>query len=468
MKLFIYFFLFIFIDFVNLNAQSCKIDVIIADYNEESIILGYYFNKQMFVEDTIPLSNGKYSIENQEPLKQGIYIIYLNSEKFFDILIGEDQTFSISTSANNLLEKLEIKGAKESIAFMDYQKFLRSKQSEAKVIQDELKSTEGEEIKKKLANQLQGFGDEVKQRAKSTIDANPNTFLALFLKGLQEIEVPEMSAPADSANPEKTVQQLRFNYFKAHYFDNIDFQDERLLRTPYFSDKIERYLSQVLVIPDSILIGCHKIIAKSEGNKEMEKYLIQFLFNWANESKTMGMDAVMVDLADAYYLSGKADWVDQEFLAKLKERVDKIKPTLLNKVASDFKMQSFTGEFYKLSEIRAPFTILVFWEPECGHCKKEIPKLNEEVWQKYSNQGIKIVAVYTQHNKEEWEDFITEHALEEWIHVYDPYNQSGYRNNYDIYSTPVIYILDKDKKILAKRLGVEQIPGFLDHHLKNL
>ncbi len=451
------------------QAQTCKIDVTINEFNKDTIILGYYFNKQMFVEDTIPSSSsGKFIIEKKEPLKQGVYIVYLNSDQYFDILIGEDQTFSIKTSANDLLNNLEVKGSKESSSFLDYQKFLRTKQAEAKNIQDQLKATEDESLKNSLTKQLQGFGNEVKDKSSSLINNNPDTFLALFLKGLQEVEVPEMEAPAGSENPEQEVQKLRFNYYKQHYFDNIDLSDERLLRTPYFTDKIDRYLSQVLVIPDTIIIGCHKMIAAAEGNNEMEKYLIQHLFNWANESKTMGMDAVMVDMADAYYLNGRADWVDEEFLTKLQERVDKIKPTLLNKVAKDFKMQSYTGEFHRLSEVRAPFTILVFWEPECGHCKKEIPKLNEEVWKNYADKGIKIVAVYTQHNKEEWEEFITEHALEEWIHLYDPYNQSGFRSNYDIYSTPVIYILDKDKKILAKRLGVEQIPGFLDHYLKNL
>ncbi len=448
-------------------AQSTKIHIDISNHEDSALILGYYFNKQMFVEDTIPRStNGSYIISSEEPLKQGIYIIYLNTESFFDILIGGDQEFSIQSSADNLFEELSIKGSNESEAFLNYQKVLRSKQKEAQSIQERYKASTDE--KKKLGEQLSQMGLDVKAAGTTTIENNPNTFLAVFLKGLQEIEVPEMKDDSNKALSDQEIQQKRFNYYKAHYFDNIDFQDERLLRTPYFTDKIERYLTQTLVIPDSIIIGCHKMIAMASGNEEMEKYLIQYLFNWANESKTMGMDAVMVDLGEAYYLSGKADWVDDEFLAKLRERVDKIKPNLLNKVAADFKMESYTGEYYKLSEIVAPFTILVFWEPECGHCEKEVPKLNEEVWKSYADRGVKIVAVFTQHEKESWEEFISNHQLEEWIHLYDPYNRSGYRNNYDIYSTPVIYILDKDKKILAKRLGVDQIPGFLDHHFKNM
>lgn len=450
-------------------SQSTKIDINISDYNKESIILGYYFDKQMLVEDTIYLTNNsQFSFKREEPLKQGVYIVYLDTENYFDVLIGEDQTFSIHTSANNLLEDLTIKGSKESEAFLDYQLFLKKKQKDAKALQEQLGTTEDPKEKEKIQSELQSFGDEVKQKANTTIKNYPDSFLAAFLKGIQEVEVPEMTADESADDPDKNIRQKRFNYYKNHYFDNIDFSDERYLRTPYFTSKIDNYLNQVLVIPDSIAPGCHNMIDMAEGNYEMEKYLIQHLFNWANDSKTMGMDAVLVDLADSYYLNGKADWVDEEFLKKLNERVIKIRPTLLNEVAADFRMQSYTGEYFRLSEIRAPFTILVFWEPECGHCKKEIPKLNEEVWHKYADKGIKIVAVYTQHEKEEWENFISDHALEEWINLYDPYNQSGFRNNYDIYSTPVIYILDKDKRIIAKRLGVEQIPGFLDHQLNNM
>ncbi|MCU4157681.1 redoxin domain-containing protein [Carboxylicivirga sp. A043] len=452
----------------NIKAQSHTINVKIDGVKDSTLILGYYFNKKMLVKDTTYIQpNGGYTFKGNDKLEEGLYIVYLQDQSYFDLLIGADQQFSVSTSKADLLNNMKISGADESADFLNYQQYLVSKQKEAGPIQNEIKNATDAETKKQLQAKITALTTDVNAKYNELINKHPGSFLQTFLRATQEIEVPQMAAPVGCSNPDSVVQRMRYDYYKAHYFDNFKMDDPRLLRTPFFTTKLDTYFSNVLLqMPDTIIKESHRVIAMANGNYEMEKYLIQHLFNRANESKIMGMDAVMVSLGEAYYLSGRADWVDDEFIKNLQERVDKISPNILGKTAPDFKMQSYTDEYYKLSEIRADITILVFWEPECGHCEKEIPKLNEEVWKKYSNQSIKMVAVYTQWEKEPWVEFIHNHELHEWIHLYDPYNRSNFRNNYDIYSTPVIYILDKDKKILAKRIGAEQIPGFLDHHFK--
>jgi len=298
------------------------------------------------------------------------------------------------------------------------------------------------------------------------IDENTGTLLARFLLMTKDIEIPDFDVPENVANKDSVIQIKKYQYYKKHYFDNVDFNDERLLRTPVFTNKLERYFNNVVIqVPDSLIKEANLVIAKTKDPK-MRRYLIQYLFNMANESKIMGMDKMVVAMAENYYLSGQADWADSTFLTKLQERVTKIKPNLIGNQAPDLLMQSVDGQFYRLSEVRAPITILIFWEPNCGHCKKEVPKLKEEVWDKYRDKGVKIFAVYTQTEKGPWEKFIEEHDLFEWINVYDPYYRSNFRNLYDIYSTPTIYVLDRNKKIIGKRIGVEQLPGFIDYELK--
>ncbi len=463
------FILILFISFgVFANAQSHKIDIDIKNINDSSLILGYYFNKKIFVKDTTYINaKGTYSFEGDEALDEGLYVVYLEDKSYFDLLITKDQSFSVTTSKEDMLQKMRITGSDESAAFLDYQQYLVSKQQEAIKIQEQLKTETDADKKQALQSKFSALTSDVKGKYNDLITKHPNSLLAIFLKATQEVNVPQMTAPEGSSNPDSAVQRMRYDYYKAHYFDNFKMDDPRLLRSPFFTKKLDTYFSNVLLqIPDTIIKESHRVIAMANGNYEMEKYLIQHLFNMANESKIMGMDAVMVNLGETYYLSGHADWVNEEFIKSLNERVTKLKPNLLGNTAPDFKMQSYNEEFFRLSEINAELTILVFWEPECGHCGKEIPKLNEDVWKKYADQSIQIVAVYTQWEKEPWVEFIHEHELGEWIHLYDPYNRSNFRNNYDIYSTPVIYILDKDKKILAKRIGVDQISGFLDHHFK--
>jgi thiol-disulfide isomerase/thioredoxin len=130
-------------------------------------------------------------------------------------------------------------------------------------------------------------------------------------------------------------------------------------------------------------------------------------------------------------------------------------------------MESIEGQIYSLNELNAEITIVAFFEPSCGHCKKEIPKLYRQVFEPYRSKGVQVFAVYTLADREEWTNFINEHELYDWINVYDPYHQTHFRDYYDIKSTPTIFILDREKKIIAKKLDVDQMPGFLDYVLSN-
>ena len=73
-----------------------------------------------------------------------------------------------------------------------------------------------------------------------------------------------------------------------------------------------------------------------------------------------------------------------------------------------------------------------------------------------------MVGVKTEGTREEWLQFINEHHLSGWVHGTDPQAATNYRRLYDVYSTPMIYLLDDKKKIVAKKLGVEQLQEFLD------
>ncbi len=65
--------------------------------------------------------------------------------------------------------------------------------------------------------------------------------------------------------------------------------------------------------------------------------------------------------------------------------------------------------------------------------------------------------------QDQWQQFIKEHHLGDWINAWDPDHSTDYRRLYDVYMTPVVYLLDDHKKILAKQLDVKQLSDFLDH-----
>ena len=75
-------------------------------------------------------------------------------------------------------------------------------------------------------------------------------------------------------------------------------------------------------------------------------------------------------------------------------------------------------------------------------------------------KDVKVFSVYTQHEYEKYRKYIIENKLD-WINVYDGVHINNIKEKYDIYSTPVIYVLDKNKRIKAKRIGTEQVKDII-------
>ncbi|HKK62143.1 MAG TPA: hypothetical protein VJ951_06270, partial [Bacteroidales bacterium] len=63
--------------------------------------------------------------------------------------------------------------------------------------------------------------------------------------------------------------------------------------------------------------------------------------------------------------------------------------------------------------------------------------------------------------KVKWIDFLQEHQLSEWINCWSPYS-NDFREKYNLKSFPQMFLLDEDKKIVAKRLSPEQVDDILD------
>ena len=137
----------------------------------------------------------------------------------------------------------------------------------------------------------------------------------------------------------------------------------------------------------------------------------------------------------------------------------------------------------KMYDVDAKYTVLIFFAPDCGHCKKELPKIKKIVdslktprfLSNHKVIDIEVYAVQTEFDKDLWKEFIIKQEIEDWINVCDiqkdpegnPAASSNWRDEYDIYSTPVIYLLDKDKKILAKRISHNQLAKIIKRKEKD-
>ena len=447
--------------------KGYEISLNIIGLSDSTVYLAYHLGDKQYLKDSLKLNkSGQGSFSGKEDLPQGIYMIVLPGRKYFEMLIDNDQEFSLTCSYSDYFKSLKFSGSDENDAFLNYQRKWIKMQDDGGKINTRLQNNKSNNDSVKVLTDLRSrLEDKMKVFLNEEINQNKGTLLALLLKSMLPIEVPPIVLPPNTVNPDSVKWVRSYLYNKDHFFDNIDLTDERLLRTPILQGKLNVFFTQVVIqLSDSINKEIDVLIKKCSSNYKIFQFVAVYLFNHFRDSEIMGHDAVMVKLADDIYLSGKADWTTAKWRDDLKKDVDKIRPNLIGVKGHDLIMDSFAGKYVSLYDINKDFTILYFWEPNCGHCQEATPKL-KAYYDKAKNDGIEIFSVCTTSDREKWEKYIKDNNLN-WINGWDPKRLTNFDYYYNVQSTPTIYIMDKNKVIIAKKLPVESIGSFIDNWRK--
>jgi len=466
------------------EANSHEIKFKINGISDTSVILGYHFNQSLRPSDTAFVNKyGEGVFKGDEKLPGGMYFLFVNGA-IFDFFLDKDQEFYLETDTSNLQGHLVVKGNEINEEWVDFQK----KVDVINKKRDELmkaKEKTDEDGKEKIDEKLRDLGNQFSEIKWKTIEANEDNFLGIFLRATEEIKVPD---PPKDENGNITDSLFQMRYYRNHFLDNIDYTDPRLIRTPIYEGKIKKYIEKVVPqIPDTLIVECDKLIDNVRDDEILFKYMLPTLFNIFVKSEIMGMDAVYIHLAEKYYLNDpKVDWSSEEFKKELEENVTKQKPLLLGKVIpnvefihvpsehfkqalidTSLRRDVFIGSRFKVHDLRADYIVLYFWEEDCGHCRKASPKLHE-MTEKLQEMNTLVIAVHmmsTIEGKIKWVDFVNKNKMYNWINAWNPFSLE-YKEKLDMRSTNQIYIIDKDKKIIAKRISPEQVETVIKAYIK--
>ncbi len=454
-----------------LNAQEYKISVNFLNCNDSVAWLAHYFDGEIFVDDTTNLMKGRGVFSKNKNLEQGIYLIWFSDQKYFDFLVGEDQNFKIKADFEQLTETAHISGSKESQAFLAFQRFIKSQKEKSSKILKHHNELEKEEPLEKL----EMIDDEVRRYVNQLNEDFPSqAFVGKFARLAVSPKIPDFSkeipANTDSAKMKEEIARKAYLYHKKHYFDHVDFRDKRLLQTPIFRNKLEIYFNQILLQnPDTIVKESVKLIEKAKLDEDFFDYMTRFaLFHTMKNENIMGMDAAFVHLAEKYEMTNPENLQGDSSLAEyVQDKLARTRFNLLGMKAPDLLMQTTEDAYVRLSELDSEYTILYFWETDCGYCKEITQRLKTEIFNKYTRKKLQIFAVYTQTQKKKWKEAIENYNLHDFINCYDPDFQTNFRTLYNVYQTPILYLLNREKKIIAKRLNVNDIKIALENELKH-
>lgn len=438
----------------DIQAQDHLIRIKVKGTTDTVAYLGYHFADKRYVLDTAEFNNDVVTFQNDEAYKPGLYFYY-TPDAYFEFIVNEPK-IDLETEGPDYVQNMIIRESEENKIFLKMQKYVSSKRKIYNELTEQIEASKEDSSKvEELKEQIKVLDSDVKEYQNLLADENEGTLAARMIRAMQKPAIPDSLIGEDPA-----LRDKRYKYYKSHFFDGVDITDNGLLRTPVLNQKLMEYFDDVIIqTPDSVIKEVDQYLSKIKDDKEMYRYALVTLTSKYETSPIMGMDEVFVHIVEKYYLSGTADWVDNEMLKKLSERIATIKPNFIGNPAPPLTLNDTLFSTVALYDIQADFIILYFYDPDCGHCKKKTPVLYE-AYSTLRNENVEVLAIDITTNTDRWKEYIKENEFD-WINLSDSFNKSNFRYYYDIRSTPTIYILDKDKTIIAKKLDASQVESFI-------
>ena len=443
-------------------TDGYRIEVSINGFEGDELYLANYYLDKQYIVDTVPYVDGRAVFTSDTGrLAEGMYLLVTPPDNdYAQLFIDADQEFTLETSINELTAMMRVEGSEQNAAFFAYLQQLDALRPRA----DSLRAVATDStLPQNRRDEARALVADIDERVVAEQDRIRETYADLqfgkLMRSFQEPEIPEFEGTPDE------IQRQQYLYYKDHYFDNVDLADERGLRSTYLDQKISYYLDKLVVpVPDSLNVELDYLLGEmSESPQLFRAYVSKFLNEYA-ASKIVGQDAVYAHLGENYYMAGRTPWVDSATLAKIGENVEKLKPLLIGQPAPPLETQTADGAF-DLYDLDASYTVLFFFDPECGVCKKQTPVMVDFA-RDYADEGVKVVSVCTKLGQDAsdcW-DYVEEKEgmAENIINTNDPYHRSRFKISYDVVSTPQIYVLDENKKIVSKKIGADQLGDVID------
>ena len=444
-----------------------EITVTLKPYKDQYIYLGHYFGKTYPIIDSVKVDQQSRGVfKGKQALQGGIYLIgFPNKSGFFEILVDKQQQFSVTADSATLPNGITYTNSPDNELFARYQRMVSEKGMRINSLREVLKTVPTRADSTRLIDSLNTLDVDLRTSRDRLIEEHSGTFLASLLQAMREPVLPtELQQPA---NREDSIKAFR--YYRDHFWDGVNFWDGRLAYTTFFEDKLDRYFNQLVTPhPDSVNKEMDYMLGYASINTEMQRFLLLRFINRYYSQRYMWEDAVFVHLYEKYFSSKTYPWLSEQGKKTITERAYSLMANILGTPATDIELPDSTGRTVSLFALQKQYTLVVFWDPTCGHCKETLPKIDSVYAARWKQDGVGIYAVAkeTEGTRADWLRFIAEKKIGHWSHVYYSKeaeknrvekNVPGYSQLYDVQSFPTLYLLDKDKRIIAKKLSYEQM-----------
>jgi len=252
------------------------------------------------------------------------------------------------------------------------------------------------------------------------------------------------------------VAAFRQNWFRSHFFDGADIASESFWCNPLGIDWLDVFtFKTAMPSPDSVRWHADEAFRRLAPNPSAQHYYLNYMLNSFEKMSRFGFDETFIYLVDDYVKTEKTDGYSRSSRTEKVETAEKIERLRIGKTLPNATLFDEGGAPVALGEIEADFLLLMFFQPDCSHCKKEVP-IVKRMAEKYRADGLKVVLVCGRPGDnltECWRYRTAQTLPDDWLMLADGKGKSRFRSLYNIDGYPRLFLLDKNKTILYRRGG---------------
>ncbi|MCD4680851.1 MAG: redoxin domain-containing protein [Bacteroidales bacterium] len=439
--------LFLISSFV-IGQKNYNVTITFKDLPEKNILLTSFFgDKNAVLDSAFTDESGKVIFTLSENSYSGMYRLIISRNNQLDLIFNKENV-ELLTQKDHLMDSLVVIQSQENITYYNFLKSEYESQTKLELLSSLVDFyPEDDEFYKPIIEKFSNLQTERENYINKIIADFPESYVSRIIR---TFKTPYLSPELKNTE--------RMDYLKEHFFDSISYNDTSLVRSNAITNNLISYLSLFSnrqlsqhQLEDEFIKAVQVILLKADENPVIYEFVMSYLVEGFEKFK---FEKVLNFIAENFAIPGKCE--NEERKSQLQNRLEAFQKLAVGKIAPDISINDTSGNNIKFSDIPEDYTLIIFWASWCPHCTAMFPSLNKL----YEEQKIKrweVLSVSIDSDRAAWLNELSQHHFK-WINASEVKGwNSNIANDYNIYATPTMFLLDKNREIIAKPLTVREL-----------
>ncbi|WP_304344857.1 hypothetical protein [Chryseobacterium koreense] len=249
----------------------------------------------------------------------------------------------------------------------------------------------------------------------------------------------------------------------SEFLNGIDLNDKSLSVLPNTYSFLNTYFNLQPLSSTNYKKAADLLLKGQDCDAPNFIYYLKWIFNNLQYNESTKLSDAFSHIYSEYLNNEKCIDKDKVFYSIISTKLTNYGKLMLGTKVSDFDVVDLNGKVSKISRLINQNSLVVFYDPDCSHCRENLPKVNDFISELEKSSGKKInkIAFYNVSDDGKWRGFVEEFHLEGWKNIKN-YNQNyDYKTHLDVFSNPNYYILSKDLELLSKKYSEDEIRRLL-------